>query len=285
MSEWKEVTLHEIGTLARGKSKHRPRWADHLYGGVVPFIQTGDIRKANKLISEFEQTYSSEGVAQSKLWKKGTLCITIAANIAEIGILDFDACFPDSVLGFIPDKNYSTTDFVFYLLKHFQKQIQIQSIGSVQENINLGTFERIKFPIPPLPEQKAIAHILGILDEKIELNRKMNQTLEAMAQALFKSWFVDFDPVIDNALAQGNEIPEKLQARAEKRRHVIAGTVIERRNDRSNLPTSLRAMKERGNLIPLSNPSSIPTRPLPQSFRQPLSLMKRWGSGYRRVGR
>ena len=78
--------------------------------------------------------------------------------------------------------------------------------------------------LPPLSEQKAIAYILGTLDKKIELNRKMNQTLEAKAQALFKSWFVDFDPVIDNllarqagALAQGNDIPEELQARAEKR--------------------------------------------------------------------
>ena len=76
--------------------------------------------------------------------------------------------------------------------------------------------------IPPLPEQKAIAHILGTLDDKIELNRQMNETLEAMVQALFKSWFVDFDPVMDKALAQDNEIPEELQAKAERRKAVKA---------------------------------------------------------------
>ena len=76
--------------------------------------------------------------------------------------------------------------------------------------------------VPPLPEQKAIAHILGSLDDKIELNRKMNATLEGMAQALFKSWFVDFDPVIDNALAAGNPIPDELADRAEIRRQALA---------------------------------------------------------------
>ena len=76
--------------------------------------------------------------------------------------------------------------------------------------------------VPPLPEQKAIAHILGTLDDKIELNRRMNATLEGMAQALFKSWFVDFDPVIDNALASGNPIPDELAARAEVRKKALA---------------------------------------------------------------
>ncbi len=70
---------------------------------------------------------------------------------------------------------------------------------------------------PLLPEQKAIAHVLGTLDDRIELNRQMNETLESMAQALFKSWFVDFDPVIDNALAGGKEIPEALKQKAQAR--------------------------------------------------------------------
>lgn len=217
-SNWREYTLHDVGVLQRGKSKHRPRWAEHLYGGNYPFVQTGDVRKADKLITNFEQTYSESGLSQSKLWPKGTLCITIAANIAEIGILNFDSCFPDSVLGFIADENKTTNDFVYYLIKFFKKEIQRFAIGSVQDNINLGTFNKVTFKFPPLPEQKRIAHILGSLDDKIELNRQMNQTLEQMAQALFKSWFVDFDPVIDNALAAGNPIPEELQAKTEKRK-------------------------------------------------------------------
>ncbi|WP_211320492.1 restriction endonuclease subunit S [Algoriphagus yeomjeoni] len=89
--------------------------------------------------------------------------------------------------------------------------------GAGQSGIRGSDLSTLKVPLPPLPEQKAIAHILGTLDDKIELNRQMNQTLEAMAQALFKSWFVDFDPVLDNALASNQEIPDELQAMAEKR--------------------------------------------------------------------
>lgn len=86
--------------------------------------------------------------------------------------------------------------------------------GSTFPNVSKNQLLDLEIKIPPIHEQRAIAHILGSLDDKIELNRRMNETLEAMAQALFKSWFIDFDPVIDNALAAGNTIPEELQARA-----------------------------------------------------------------------
>ncbi|MDQ8209371.1 restriction endonuclease subunit S [Coraliomargarita sp. SDUM461003] len=100
----------------------------------------------------------------------------------------------------------------------FQNYLLAFRDGTVTERLNMSTVRTLPIPLPPLPEQKAIAHILGSLDDKIEVNRKMNATLEAMAQALFKSWFVDFDPVIDNALTAGNPIPPEFQARAELRR-------------------------------------------------------------------
>jgi len=110
---WKQKTLEEIATtFGRGKSKHRPRNAPHLYGGKYPFIQTGDIRNADHTITEYSQTYSEAGLAQSKLWPKGTICITIAANIAETGILDFDACFPDSVIGVVTNPKEAEVGFV-----------------------------------------------------------------------------------------------------------------------------------------------------------------------------
>ena len=96
-SDWRLLKLDQLGTLQRGRSRHRPRYALHLYGGNYPFIQTGEIREARKYVRNFEQTYNEAGLEQSKLWPKGTLCITIAANIAELGVLAFDACFPDSV--------------------------------------------------------------------------------------------------------------------------------------------------------------------------------------------
>lgn len=193
MNDWIEVKLTELGKLGRGKSKHRPRDASHLYGGDYPFIQTGDIKAANHKIYNYSQTYSEAGLAQSKLWPKGTICITIAANIADSAMLSFPACFPDSVLGFIPNKEKCDGEFIEYLLQHYQKEIKTHSIGSVQENINLGTFEKVKFIIPPLPTQKVIAEILSSLDDKIELNNQINQNLEALAQSLFKHWFVDFE--------------------------------------------------------------------------------------------
>ena len=104
--------------------------------------------------------------------------------------MSFDACFPDSVLGFIPDKNKCDLNFVFYTLKYFQKELQQMGDGSVQDNINLGTFEQIKFPFPPLPEQTAIASILSSLDDKIDLLHRQNKTLEQLAETLFRQWFL-----------------------------------------------------------------------------------------------
>jgi type I restriction enzyme S subunit len=192
-NEWKKYKLGDLGKLARGKSKNRPRDAAFLYGGIYPFIQTGDIKSANHKIYKYSQTYSEAGLAQSKLWSEGTIAITIAANIADTGILTFPACFPDSVLGFVADKEKCDVDFAEYLLQFYKKKIQSHAVGSVQDNINLGTFENIEFDIPPLPTQHRIADILSALDEKIELNRQVNVTLEAMAQAIFREWFVDFN--------------------------------------------------------------------------------------------
>ncbi|MCI0732087.1 MAG: hypothetical protein L0332_35930 [Chloroflexi bacterium] len=95
--------MNELGFVGRGKSKHRPRNEPSLYGGPYPLFQTGDIKAANLYLQDYNQTYNEKGLAQSKLWEPGTLCITIAANIAETAILGIRACFPDSVVGFIAD--------------------------------------------------------------------------------------------------------------------------------------------------------------------------------------
>ena len=202
-NSWREVKLSDLGEVARGRSRHRPRYAEHLYGGEYPFIQTGDIKASEGRISSHEQTYSEAGLAQSRLWPAGTMCITIAANIAETGGLQYPACFPDSVIGFIADKNKADVYYIEYVFRKLRKDIQRQATGSVQDNINLQTFERLKFKVPHVEEQHRIANFLNHFDKKITLNRQINQTLEQMAQTLFKSWFVDFDPVVDNALDAG----------------------------------------------------------------------------------
>jgi type I restriction enzyme S subunit len=161
---WEEKTLAQISeTFGRGKSKHRPRNFAGLYNGAYPFIQTGDIRNCDHFITDYTQTYNELGLAQSKLWPTGTICITIAANIAETGILTFDACFPDSVIGIVVNKKLAERDFVEYLLQSFKVRIQALGKGSAQANINMGTFENEHFPFPPLKTQQTIVKKLDAL--------------------------------------------------------------------------------------------------------------------------
>ena len=194
-SEWTPTKLSALGTFERGKSKHRPRDAAHLYGGPYPFIQTGDVTAAGGRITSYRQSYSEAGLAQSRLWPSGTLAITIAANIAETALLTFPACFPDSVVGFAADGEKADVRFIEYLLRAMRERVQQRAYGSVQENINLEVLRDLKFPVPPLRLQVEIADVLSLFDDRIALLRETNATLEGIAQALFKSWFVDFDPV------------------------------------------------------------------------------------------
>ena len=192
MSEWSNYKLDELGSVGRGKSRHRPRNAPHLYGGEYPFIQTGDVKKANMYISEFTQTYSDAGLAQSKLWDKGTLLITIAANIADVAILDIDACFPDSVIGFIPNKEICDVKYIKYYFDLFQKTFQQISQGSTQDNLSVEKLLSLKIPAPPLPTQQKIAKILSNYDDLIENNLKRIKLLEESARLTYEEWFLRF---------------------------------------------------------------------------------------------
>ena len=120
------------------------------------------------------------------------------------------------------DKNKINPSFLSYFFGYegFKNHIKGIAVGATMPSINTKILSEVRIFYPSLTEQKAIAHILGSLDDKIELNRQMNETLEAMAQALFKSWFVDFDPVIDNALAASNAIPDEFIERAEQRKAI-----------------------------------------------------------------
>jgi type I restriction enzyme S subunit len=185
---WQEKRLNEVSKdFGRGKSKHRPRNDPKLYGGKYPFIQTGDVRNSSHLITSYSQTYNEVGLAQSKLWPKGTLCITIAANIAETGILDFDACFPDSVIGVVVDNDVTSNGFLEYLLQSVKAALQAQGKGSAQDNINLGTFESQVFGFPSVREQPSIVKTLDALREQTQrLESIYQRKLEAL-EALKKS--------------------------------------------------------------------------------------------------
>ena len=210
--EWKAAKLNELGFVGRGKSRHRPRNAASLYGGPYPFFQTGDIKAANCFLTEFSQTYSEAGLAQSKLWKPGTLCITIAANIAETAILGVEGCFPDSVVGFTADPEKSDVRFIKYYIDTIKLQMQSVSRGTTQDNLSLDKLLRFDLVVPYLAEQRRIANILSAYDELIENSQRRIRILESMARALYREWFVEFrfpghenHRMVDSALGK---IPE-----------------------------------------------------------------------------
>lgn len=188
-----ELTLDQLGTVSRGRSRHRPRDAAFLYGGPFPFIQTGDVKRAGLYLREYEQTYTDAGLAQSKLWPVGTLCITIAANIAETSILDIEACFPDSIIGFVADSTKADARFVKYLFDAVLKmRFQAFTQGAAQDNLSQAKLLSIKFPVPELNVQKNIADVLSAYDDLIENNRRRIALLDNAARMLHREWFVHF---------------------------------------------------------------------------------------------
>ena len=189
--KWEYKTLDQLGTVSRGKSKHRPRNDPKLFGGKYPFIQTADVKNADYYITKYSDTYNESGVAQSKLWDKGTLCITIAANIADTGVLAFPACFPDSIMGFVPFEGVANTRFIKYCFDRLQRDCKQISQGTAQDNLSWEKLSTIKFCIPEYKEQCRIADILSAYDDLIENNQKQIKLLEEAAQRLYKEWFVD----------------------------------------------------------------------------------------------
>lgn len=161
---WEKKSLNELGSIDRGVSKNRPRNAPELLGGKYPLIQTGNVANSGTYITSYNQTYSEIGFKQSKLWPSGTLCITIAANIAKTGILTFDACFPDSVVGFINNNKKSNTLYVHVLFSFFQRILEKNAPQAAQKNINLEILRNLKVPKPPLSLQNKFAQIV----EKVE---------------------------------------------------------------------------------------------------------------------
>ena len=188
---WEYVTLDKMGAISRGKSKHRPRNDPSLFGGPYPFIQTADVKVTPFYITRYSETYNEKGLEQSKLWDKGTLCITIAANIADTAILDMDACFPDSIMGFVPYEGVSDVRFVKYAFDMLQNNVKQISQGTAQDNLSWQKLSTIKFPKPPYETQKKIADYLVTYEDLIENNQKQIKLLEEAAQRLYKEWFVD----------------------------------------------------------------------------------------------
>lgn len=181
---WRWVRLFDIGELSRGKSKHRPRNDDVLYiNGTIPLIQTGDVAAAKKYVKSYGKCYNEIGLAQSRLWKAGTLCITIAANIGDVAILGFDACFPDSVVGFQPFSEDVSTEYIYYMLLAYKQRMNAKATKVAQSNLSLDKISTLFFPFPPIEEQRRISKRLNDLMEQIGEYERVEKQLSELKAA------------------------------------------------------------------------------------------------------
>lgn len=181
--EWKILELSELAQVERGKFSHRPRNDPEFYGGSIPFIQTGDVVNSNGRISSYHQTLNEKGLSVSKLFKKGTIVITIAANIGDTGILEFDSCFPDSLIGITCSDEIDSV-FLEYYLRTQKNYLNSISTQSAQKNINLEKLNPLLVPLPPKDEQKKIADILQSLDKKIFVGKELKEKMMQLKKGL-----------------------------------------------------------------------------------------------------
>ena len=174
--------LCKLGSLDRGRSQHRPRNDPKLLNGPYPLIQTGEVASAGLYITKYKNTYSELGLRQSKMWSAGTLCITIAANIAQTAILTFDACFPDSVVGFLPNDSINAI-YMHYWFGFFQKILEKQAPQVAQKNINLKILSELNVIVPTQEKQEQFAAFVEQTDKsKVAVQKALDE-----AQLLFDS--------------------------------------------------------------------------------------------------
>ncbi len=178
---WEVVRLGDVAEVERGKFAHRPRNEPRFYGGSIPFIQTGDVVRANGKINQHSQTLNKLGLSISRLFPAGTIIITIAANIGETAIASYPVAFPDSLVGVTP---YGIdTNFLEYFLRTQKLRLNQFAPESAQKNINLEDLRPLSAPLPPLPEQQAIAAVLDGVDGAIEKAKTGTNMLKSLKEA------------------------------------------------------------------------------------------------------
>jgi type I restriction enzyme S subunit len=254
-SHWQEKSLAELGVFGRGRSRHRPRNDPRLYGGDYPFVQTGDVANAKgDWLTAHSQTYSSFGLAQSRIWPRSTLCITIAANIADTALLEYPACFPDSVVGFVADREQVEPLFAKWMIDSVADKLESFAPATAQKNINLAILDQIVFSVPLLQEQteiisraKQLFTLAGLLEARLTAARKIVDRLNpALLAKAFRGELVPQDP---------NDEPASVlleQIRASRQEGMASGkpTRPRRRNAHTSITktTALTNMLTRDNV-------------------------------------
>ncbi len=215
--EWTWIYLPTLGYMSRGKSKHRPRNAPHLFGGPYPFIQTGNVARSGGRIRSHQQAYSEAGLAQSHLWPAGTVCITIAANIANSAILTYPACFPDSVVGLIPNEKLCLKEYLEFFIRTARASLEQFAPATAQKNINVEILSDTVVPLPPLAEQIEIIR-------RVEALFKLADSIEKRVAA---------------ATARAEKLTQAILAKAFRGELVRTEAELARREGRSYEPASL----------------------------------------------
>ena len=185
---WSRKPLRQAAEIARGKFTHRPRNDPRFYGGDIPFIQIGDISNSNRYIQKFSQTLNDEGLKISRLFPKDTIVIAITgATIGVTGILTFDSCFPDSIVGIVPHQDITTSDYIYWAMEYCKQSAIAEATQSTQPNINLKNLEKLTIPIPSISEQYQIVAHLDDLQAKVDTLKKLQSETEAELNALLPS--------------------------------------------------------------------------------------------------
>jgi type I restriction enzyme S subunit len=164
---WEVRKLRRTARILRGKFTHRPRNDPRFYDGQYPFIQTGDVARASKYVAEYSQTLNDLGFSVSKQFPSGTLVMTIAANVGDIAILGFEACFPDSIVGFVPAKSVKV-EYLFHVFTAMRQEFMSTATLGTQLNLNVDRISSIAVPLPTVAEQAAILTFLDRETAKID---------------------------------------------------------------------------------------------------------------------
>ena len=193
--------------MSRVKSRHRPRNAPFLFGGLYPFIQTGDIAQSRGRISSHKQLYSEADLAQSRLWPAKTVCITIAANIAESALLTYPACFPDSVVGIITDRSKCLPEYLEFFIRTAKSDLSTFAPATAQKNINIKILSDVFVPLPSLTEQNEIVRrveaLFKIANQIEERYKRAKAHVDKLTQSILAKAFcgalVSQDPDAETA--------------------------------------------------------------------------------------
>jgi len=186
--KWDCLKIKYVTTISRGLFNHRPRNDQRYYNGEYPFIQTGDVANAIKFITTYSQTLNELGMSVSKKFPKGTLTMTIAANVGDVAILGFDAYFPDSVVGFVPNKDVNGM-YLYYIFKAMKDKFVRTAIISTQLNLNIERVKELLIPYTSnIIEQQEIVKYLdkkcSEIDKLIVKKEKLLIDLESYKKSL-----------------------------------------------------------------------------------------------------